>query len=86
MLKEYYEITAQIEALSKKKEELREKLIKKGTHASRDFICEVKEQCRRSVSLVEIEKRAMDIAIELSNANLIKETTSTIVKVTPKGA
>lgn len=86
MLKEYFEIQNQIQKLEKEKNELRLKLIEKGTHSSREFICEVSSQTRRSISLTEIEKADPEIAKSLEAKKLIKVTTVEIVKVTQKKA
>jgi len=84
MLKEYYEIGKLIEELEAKRRKMRDKLIEKGTHSTRDFICEVREQLRRSISLTSIEKEAPNLAIELGQRGLISESVSTMVKVTEK--
>ncbi len=86
MLKEFYEIQTKIKKLEAESRELREKLIAKGTHSERDFICEVTEQSRRSISLTEIEKTDQKLALTLDNKGLIKTSVMHVVKVLKKAA
>ncbi len=86
MLKEYYEIQTQIKALEAKLKDIRDKVIAKGTHSEKNYICEVREQSRRTISLLDIERGAPKLFMELDKDGFIKESTSYIVKVSQKGA
>lgn len=86
MLKEYFELGEQIKALEAARAALKEKIVARGTHSSREFICSVSSQSRRSISLTDIEKKNPNLCLSLTNEGFVKEIIVTIVKVTPKAA
>lgn len=85
MLKEYFELIAQIDDLEQRKLALRDKLIKKGTHSTKDFICDVSAQESRSISVSDVKKHE-EIMATLLEAGLIKTSKRIIVRVKPKQA
>lgn len=86
MLREYFEIQKQIKRLEEQAKTIREVLIAKGTHSEKNYICEVTEQNRRSLSLVEIEKRDHGLFLQLDQDGFIKSSVTHVVKVLKKAS
>lgn len=81
-LRRYLTLSEQVKAMEEERREIRDRLVKIGTHTTADFECRVEQQDRRTLpSLATLERDHEDILALLLKRGLIGHSEVQIVRV-----